>query len=332
MTQTQGTVVSVIGSGRSGTSAVAHLVRELGVFFGPKAQLRLETAWNADGCWEHEQLMNVNLHLFRRLGGTDVVLPAFPRGWQLAPELEDLRTEAQRLIRRDFEGRALWGWKDPTVCLTLPFWQEIVGEMRYVICVRNPVDVIASLEKQWGWSLPSAINSWIERNLSSVLYTTGQQRLFFSFDDYFQHPEEHIERLARFLGQPLPAEGTATHDRIFKTVRGELRNFASPLEKVLMDERLTDGDKDFYRVLLEACRAPESQADPDLLALLEAYRGASRGRYQQLHGYFQAYATQTESELDAARRAATSAQAKLDKLARQRIQLSEAPSAGVSAR
>src|SRR5439155_22943527 len=115
------TIVCVLGSGRSGTSAVAHLVRELGVYWGPDEHLRLETEWNTDGCWEHIDLMNLNQHVFRQFGGTDVKPPVFPPGWERDPSLQPIRDEIKKVIERDFAGRRCWGWKDPTSCLTLPF-------------------------------------------------------------------------------------------------------------------------------------------------------------------------------------------------------------------
>ena len=314
MANRKATVVCVIGSGRSGTSAVAHLARELGVYLGPDEHLQLETNWNSDGCWEHLALMNVSLEILKRLGGTPAAPPVFPPGWERAPELEDLKDAARRVIAQDFSGRDLWGWKDPTSCLTLPFWQELIGDMRYVICLRNPVDVAASQERQWSFSFPAAVSSWIERNLSAVVYTADQPRLFFSFDDYFQHPEAHVERLASFIGRPLPLAGTEAHRRIFGTLKSELRTFESPVEKVLADERLTEGDRYFYQLLLAACRAPDGRGEVDQRALLEAYRGASRGRYQKLHGYFQAYATQAETELQEARAALSQARERIEVL------------------
>jgi hypothetical protein len=45
----------------------------------------------------------------------------------------------------------LWGWKDPATCLTLAFWQTLLPHMRYVICIRNPLDVAISMERlEWG--------------------------------------------------------------------------------------------------------------------------------------------------------------------------------------
>lgn len=319
-----------MGSGRSGTSAVAHLVRELGVSFGPEEHLRLETAWNTDGCWEHEQLMNINQHIFKRLGGTDVALPVFPADWHRSSEFDDLKAAAKQIIQEDFAEASVWGWKDPTVCLTLPFWQEVVGEMRYVISIRNPVDVIASLEKQWNWSLPTAASSWVERNFSAVTYTTGCQRLFFSFDDYFEKPREHVERLAEFIGQSLPEPGSEQYQRIFGTLRSDLRNFESPTDKVLADERLTDGEKNIYLELIAVCRTLNGQGTIDLARLTEAYRAATRGRYQKLHGFFQAYATEAEAELQTVRQALEDAEARLARVETERARGTAQSLTGVS--
>src|SRR5207248_6959161 len=112
--------------------------------------------------------------------------PSFPPGWQSSDELADLRRTARRAIESDFSGQPLWGWKDPTACMTIPFWQEVVGTpIRFVICVRNPVDVVASLQKQWSWPHDVAIDAWLERYMSAFTFTAGCERLFFSFDDFF---------------------------------------------------------------------------------------------------------------------------------------------------
>ena len=40
-----------------------------------------------------------------------------------------------------------WGWKDPRNSLTLPFWKELLPNLKVVVCVRNPIEVIASLRR-----------------------------------------------------------------------------------------------------------------------------------------------------------------------------------------
>ena len=46
--------------------------------------------------------------------------------------------EGARCWPRILAAAPVWGWKDPRTCLTLPFWQDVIGSIRYVICIRNP--------------------------------------------------------------------------------------------------------------------------------------------------------------------------------------------------
>ena len=81
--------------------------------------------------------------------------PSSPPGWERSSELAALRRQARELIEADFSGSGLWGFKDPRNSLTLPFWQRILPPMRYVICLRNPVDVAASLKARKEEPVPS---------------------------------------------------------------------------------------------------------------------------------------------------------------------------------
>lgn len=275
-------VVCILGSPRSGTSALAHLVNEMGVYLGPRDHLQMETTWNPDGCWEHIGFLNLNIALLNAFGGLPAYPPTFPTGWERDAKLKRVRSIAEEMIRTEFADRPLWGWKDPATCSTLPFWQQLIGEMRYIICVRNPVDVAASVEKWRQRPFPVAVNGWIDNMLGAVLQTAGAARLFFSFDDYFANPDLQIARLAEFIGEPTPERGGPDYARVSGVIRTDLKRFQSPVDKVVNDDRLTTGDKYFYLSLLEACQAPIGEDTLDLLGLLNAYRGASRERYQRL--------------------------------------------------
>jgi hypothetical protein len=69
--------------------------------------------------------------------------PLLSDGWELRPDLEDRRQRARKLVEREFGEVGLWGWKDLAICLTLAFWQTLLPHVRYVICIRNPLDAIS---------------------------------------------------------------------------------------------------------------------------------------------------------------------------------------------
>src|SRR5688572_17455910 len=134
---------------RSGTSVVARLLNLLGVDLGPADRLMPpHPEDNPRGYWEHLPILAINNELLARFGATWHEPPSLAAGWERDPALADLRDRARAVIDEDFRGKALWGWKDPRTCLTLPFWQAVLGPMTYVLCFCNPSDVQRSLARR----------------------------------------------------------------------------------------------------------------------------------------------------------------------------------------
>jgi len=70
------------------------------------------------------------------------MLPAGARG-----------AEARALVA-DLLPSTPWAWKDPRLCLTLPFWLEVLdARPAMVVCLRNPLEIAASLAERNGFAL-----------------------------------------------------------------------------------------------------------------------------------------------------------------------------------
>src|SRR5262249_45296500 len=140
------TIVCTLGMHRSGTSLVSRILNVRGVYLGPEEHLMRPSADNPTGHWESRLIKQINDEILSILGGTWQEPPPLPTGWERSPELAAPRRRAREIIEGDFAGSELWGFKDPRSSLTLPFWQRILDPMRYVICLRNPIDVAASAQ------------------------------------------------------------------------------------------------------------------------------------------------------------------------------------------
>src|SRR5437867_4860472 len=105
-------IACILGAPRSGTSSVAKLVQELGVYLGPRQHLQMETSWNPEGCWEHRTFLDINVALLSSFGGSPANPPTFPPAWQRTTELDYLRDAARQVVQEDFDGHPVWGWKD----------------------------------------------------------------------------------------------------------------------------------------------------------------------------------------------------------------------------
>ncbi len=203
--------ICVLGPSRSGTSLTTRILNVLGVDLGEAGTLvgPLEGN-NPTGFWEHREIMELNEEILLAFDpGARTVWrrpPPLPPGWQRDPRLVGHRRSARLILRRNFAGKPLWGWKDPRSCLTLPFWQELVPDLRYVICVRDPRDVAASLGARDGIPDQEGVRLWLRYMSDAVLYSNGARRLFVSFESYFPSWGIQVERLARFLGKPSPSK------------------------------------------------------------------------------------------------------------------------------
>src|SRR5262249_49785868 len=154
-------VVCILGMHRSGTSVITRILNLLGVDLGPEARLQGPRPDNPRGFWEHEPFVRIDDDILSRFGGSWSAPPAFPPGWERGPDVLDLRARARIAAAESCAVAALWGWKDPRACLTLPFWQAVLPPMHYVICFRSVVEVARSLERREGFTLERGARLWV---------------------------------------------------------------------------------------------------------------------------------------------------------------------------
>lgn len=249
------TVVCVLGMSRTGTSLTARVLNLLGVYLGEyeellqgdlrqlagegEAVVARARETNPEGFWEHYRIMRLNERLLRTLGGSWREPPSLQAGWEASSSLEAEREEARLLLEESFAGRPLWGWKDPRNALTLPFWQQLLPEMRYVICLRNPLDVASSLQRRDGMSLAEGIDLWQAYVTSALANTSGGPRLFVPYERHLREPQSTAERLAAFVGRAGELDGVGLPRLTGAVDEGLWRNRTS-LEDMVSDGRVPE--------------------------------------------------------------------------------------------
>jgi len=230
---------------RSGTSMVAHVLHECGLYLGSEAELLSASAENTDGYWENTRIVAFNDALLEKLGGS---WDAPPTHAQPETLLQEYGPEVQELAA-DLQERALWGWKDPRACLTLPFWQSIFPLIRLVICVRSPIEVARSLNhRQDAMGYDHGLELWSVYYESLLRYLRPEDRIVFThFETWFYDPARELERIANELKLSIPPE---TIESASKIVSGSLRHNAST-PQLLRDAHLPNAAEQIYGVLLE---------------------------------------------------------------------------------
>jgi hypothetical protein len=220
---------------RSGTSPITRILNLLGLSLGAKERLMPALEGNnPTGFWEHLDIVQINDELLAYLGGSWDRPPEPPTGWEHREDLTGIRRRARELLDKEFANEPSWGWKDPRTCLTLPFWKTLVPHLKYVICIRNPVDVAKSLEARDDITSKNALGLWSQYNSSALRNTEGEARLFTLYDSYFTDLDRELARLASFVGTDTPDPDSETRRRIVTFLDERLRHHqASDTELVL---------------------------------------------------------------------------------------------------
>jgi hypothetical protein len=128
-------IVTVLGMHRSGTSAVAGMLADHGVEFGPVSQ---KNRFNPRGNREIEELNRLHDRVLERSGGSWSDPPA-----RIRTRSGDYRGRNQILASIPGETIAV---KDPRLLLVLELWRDL--DPRPIGVIRNPVAVRESLERR----------------------------------------------------------------------------------------------------------------------------------------------------------------------------------------
>lgn len=195
-----GAGVLVLGMHRSGTSALTRALGVLGLGTGERGALMEAAPSNRSGHWEITALTECNDRLLREAGGRWSGPPADLGA--VATAATGPRGDEARALVAELLPAGPWTWKDPRLCLTLPFWREVLGGCPpAVVCLRNPLEIAASLERRNGFAPAYGVALW-ERHLRSLWpELAGRPTLVVDYDAVAAEPAGVVDALAAFVAE-----------------------------------------------------------------------------------------------------------------------------------
>ena len=229
--------IIILGMHRSGTSAMGGLLHVLGVNMGINLLPPAED--NPKGFFENEKitLFNDSKLLPYLKSSYDDVIP-FHREWSENAGLEPYYLEAEKVLASEYSGSALFGIKDPRMCILFPFWERVFKklelELYTILPVRNPLEVAHSLARRNGFSIEKSFLLWSRHVLLGEFYSRSTMRVFTTYGDLLDKTEETIARLQEALGLRFPIT--------YEDAREELGDFLDrKMRHHRMDLRTIDG-------------------------------------------------------------------------------------------
>lgn len=195
----------VLGMHRSGTSAFAGVLHLLGANLG--TDLMKPADANEKGYFENYRVYEANERILAHLGSSwDDPLPLPEEWWKdasVAPFKDELKEIVSNELNHEFTTI-----KDPRLCRLLPLWKEILEDLgidyRFVIPLRDPLEVAESLKKRNGFSREKSALLWVMHVLSAELYSRNRPRVFLTFDELLARPSHTVLHLFETLELNLP--------------------------------------------------------------------------------------------------------------------------------
>jgi GT2 family glycosyltransferase len=247
--------VCITGMHRSGTSMVAHALSVCGLDLGPEDGLLAADDWNSDGYWENRKLLELDDWALEQLGGS----------WDMPPsaaadaELRSSFVAAAQQAVAEIGFREPWAWKDPRACLLADLWQEAVPDLRFVVVVRNPVEVSLSLLRRGATSARLGLSLWSTYYAELLARVSPADRVVVSYDAFLEDPAGSVDRLVARLGLDAKA---GKRKEAAATVDVSLRHHANdPANVAAMSEQLVE----LYEALSSEARdgTPAEPPHPD---------------------------------------------------------------------
>lgn len=202
-------VVVVLGMHRSGTSALTRGLQVLGVDLGQQL-IGPIPGNNEKGFWEDAEINGFNDRLLHKLGSAwDRVIAADAKTL-LGDHLNEERAAAAVLLRSRMRPGTVFAFKDPRTAVLLPFWQRVFEDLGvdagYVVTVRNPAEVVQSLQQRDGMDEVKAAMLWLAYGIAAVRYTQHHERVFVTYTDLMENAAKQLRRVSSALRLPAPED------------------------------------------------------------------------------------------------------------------------------
>jgi hypothetical protein len=155
MNKTAQAPLIIIGMHRSGTTMLARMLREMGLFIG----------WSLQENFESRFFLEINRSVMRASNGTwdnPAVIDASLADAGMRKKItETMRADLRSFFclyylgpryflryRSVFRFDKPWGWKEPQNTILLPLWRDVFPSAKVLHIYRNGVDVAASLARR----------------------------------------------------------------------------------------------------------------------------------------------------------------------------------------
>jgi hypothetical protein len=192
---------------RSGTSALSGALAAAGL--NPGKELFEPEEDNPKGNFENARITMMNENILQELYAKWNDTLFIQDGWHRHELFKPVASEARRIIAEEFEEGGNILIKDPRMSVLLPFYLDILESLNvkpvFIICVRNPYEIAASLDKRNHLAREKSLLLWLDYQLKAELYSRNHPRIIVSYRELLREPNRVMESIIHSLNPGIPA-------------------------------------------------------------------------------------------------------------------------------
>lgn len=211
-------LILVVGSGRSGTSLFASVLKTLGCHI-PQPEIKPDES-NPRGFAESAWVVNFHYRMLRRAGVH--MVDARPSAWAKTAQVgleASVEGELREWLTPELERPEPVVIKDPRLVWFLPLW-DVVGsglgaQISYATMLRPPQEAYKSRQTHYtGRRRPSsAVAGWVNTMLHAERATRGSNRAFPRYESLLDDWTQAVTQVSQDLNLPILETVTANQQR-----------------------------------------------------------------------------------------------------------------------
>ncbi len=262
------TALVVLGMHRSGTSMLARTLNLLGAdlprdLMGPSEH-------NFAGFWEPNDLVGIHEEMLAAAGATWHSVDGLHPVWEDRPLMALFYDRIVKSIDMNYAGSRFFVLKDPRISRFVPLIVQALRDVgatpKFIIAIRNPLEVAASLSKRDAFHENKSLLLWLDHLLAAERDTRGFSRSFVFYEDMLEDWRSQLRKVARELRIEFAGWNSAAEGAVESSIEFGLHHHVRSLDEILSG----DDGLPWVRSALQAFIGLSRETGNDSLRVLDA--------------------------------------------------------------
>jgi len=218
---------------------------------------------NELGHWgESDPIRWLHQELLQSAGSSWDDVSPFPASWLETNAADEYRSRLVSLVREEYPGSDPFVVKDPRICRLVPLWVGVLNDLGvdagFLLALRNPLEVAASLAHRDGFGHSKGLLLWLRHTLDAERETREQRRVLVSYAGLLRNWRATADEVSSRLGLEWTRTGHRVSAEIGRSLSAEQRHHEFSIDELNARDDIVDWVQEAYAVLLHACDSKEA--------------------------------------------------------------------------